>query len=736
MNSIFRRIRPARAGVVLGFAMLGTLAVTARAQQQGEAQDSTAKPKISYRISPVVVTATRTEKQVFEVPKPVSVLTETQIREQTPNNAADLLRSLPGLDVTGVGVNQVRPSIRGQRGQRILLLEDGMRLSNSRRQQSFGEIPGIVDVTSLDRIEIVRGPASVLYGTDAIGGVINLITLRPVEEGLHGNAGYRYSSQDGQNKGTGGLDGRFGRWSFLARGTFRDAGSYKAPTGSFGAITLDSNTTVFDTGTKDYNLEGYLGYQLGGRSEIFAKYERYHADTSGFGYVEPAAYAPDQPFIRILYPYQSFDKVTLGYRGENLHLGIADRVHAVGYYQGNQRRLSNNVFVNLGIPDLPEAGVSAESFNYTDLASFGARLEATKLAGGRVMLTYGVDMFRDRSQNSDSSVTTVYGFGPPQPEVSTTPLVPYASYLNAGTFLQADWQFASRGTVIVSGRYQYIRAATTETPGITDPPQTRSYRTLVGAANVEYRLTPMVALVGSVGRAFRAPNLVEQFFNGLTPEGAAYQVPNPDLKPESSINFDLGTRYRNRYLFLEAFWFRNEIRDGIRIAATGDSLNGLPTYSNVNVDKLRFTGLEVSTDVMLPLGFTIGGSYTHLRTKDVLNENNPVGDSYGDKVQFDVGYRDSADRFWVEYDLRHNGERKDSELSGPIGTSPIGPVLPAFTVHSIRGGVTLFRTGTQTHRVGVAVTNLTNALYAEFSNASFFRPEARRGVTLTYDVSF
>jgi hemoglobin/transferrin/lactoferrin receptor protein len=739
MNRAFCRIRPAligRACVWLLVGVFGASSVAAQERRQGEVPDSTAKPKVSYRISPVVVTATLTEKNAFDVPKPVSVLSGIQIRERTPNNAADLLRTLPGLDVTGVGVNQVRPSIRGQRGQRILLLEDGMRLSNSRRQQSFGEIPGIVDVTSLERIEIVRGPASVLYGTDAIGGVINLITRRPTEEGVHGSGGYRYSSQDGQHKGMGSLYGRLGSWAFRAKGTVRDAGSYRAPTGSFGDIRLDSNTTVFDTGTKDYNLESYLGYELSGRSEVFGKYERYHADTSGFGYVDPAAYAPDQPFIRILYPDQSFDKFTLGYRGADLDLVIADRLDVVGYYQRNQRRLSNDVFVSFGIPNAPEAGVSAQSFNNTNLATFGARLEASKLAGSSVMLTYGLDMFRDRSENSDSSVTTVFGFGPPEPEVSTVPLVPYASYLSAGAFLQADWQFTSRGSVILSGRYQYTRAASRETPGLTDTLQTRTYNTLVGAANVMYEITPMVMLVGSVGRAFRAPNLVEQFFNGLTPEGAAYQVPNPDLSPESSLNFDLGARYRNRYMFLEAFWFRNEIRDGIRIAQTGDSLNGLPMYSNVNVDKLRFTGVEVSADVMLPIGMSVGGSYTHLSTKDVLNENNPVGDSYGDKFQFDVGYRNPSDRFWVEYNFRHNGERKDSELSGPLGTSPIGPVLPAFTVHSVRGGVTLFRRGGHTHRVGVVVSNLTDALYAEFSNAGFFRPESRRGVTLTYDVSF
>jgi len=739
MLVVLSRFRLAGRTLLIAFSavLTGTQLVAQEQPAPREQADSTEqKPQISYRISPVVVTATRTEKSQFDVPKPVSVLNQAEIRERTPNNPADLLRSLPGVDVTGVGVNQVRPSIRGQRGQRILLLEDGMRLSNSRRQQSFGEIPGIVDIASLERVEIVRGPASVLYGTDAIGGVINLITIRPTEEGLHGTGGYRYSSQDGQHRGIGSLNGRFGAWSFRVKGSYRDAGDYRAPGGSFGEITLDSNTTVFDTGTNDYSVEGYLGYRLSRASEVFAKYERYDADTSGFGYVEPTAYAPDAPFIQILYPFQTFDKFTFGYRGEGLRIGVADQLDVVAYYQGNKRRLSNDVFVSFGIPTAPDAGVSVQSFNYTDLETFGARLEATKFAGSDVMLTYGLDMFRDASENSDTSFTTVVGFGPPQQTVSVVPLVPYANYLNAGGFLQADWQFTSKTSLIVSGRYQHIRAATEQTPGLEITPETRTYNTVVGAANLLYEVTPMITLLGSVGRAFRAPNLVEQFFNGLTPEGAAYQVPNPDLEPETSLNFDLGARYRNRHLFLEAFWFRNEISNGIRIDATGDSLNGLPTFWNVNVDKLRFTGVEVAADVLLPAGFTVGGSYSHLSTKDVLNENNPIGDSYGDKFQADVGYRHPSDRFWLGYSLRHNGERKDSELSGPIGASPIGEVLPAFTVHSLRGGVTLFRRASHTHRVGVAVTNLTNALYAEFSNAGFFRPEARRGVTVTYDIAF
>src|SRR5436190_1584212 len=80
-----------------------------------------------------------------------------------------------GLDATGVGANQRRPEIRLQRGQRILLLEDGLRLNNARRQQDFGELPALAG-GDVQQVEVVRGPSSVLYGTDALGGVVNIIT--------------------------------------------------------------------------------------------------------------------------------------------------------------------------------------------------------------------------------------------------------------------------------------------------------------------------------------------------------------------------------------------------------------------------------------------------------------------------------------------------------------------------------------------------------------------------------
>jgi outer membrane receptor protein involved in Fe transport len=218
----------------------------------------------------------------------------------------------------------------------------------------------------------------------------------------------------------------------------------------------------------------------------------------------------------------------------------------------------------------------------------------------------------------------------------------------------------------------------------------------------------------------------------VTPEGIAYQSPNPDLKPETSLNVDLGLRVRYGRVYAEGFVFQNDIRDGIRIAATGDSVNGLPEYQNTNVDHLRFRGVELSGRVRGPAGFSMTGMFTHLDSEDVLDPNNPVGETFSTSYRAALRYDEARDRFFVEYELRGNGDRKDVLP----GSNPVGSTLPSFLVHNARAGVTVLRRGLHTQRIGVAVLNIGDELYAEFTNVSFFRPETGRSLLVTYDVTF
>jgi outer membrane receptor protein involved in Fe transport len=670
---------------------------------------------------------------------PVQAITPQYLKEQVPNTVSDLFRGMTGLDVSGVGANQVRPIIRGQRGQRVLLLADGIRLNNSRRQQDFGELPALVDVSSVNRVEVVRGPASVLYGSDAIGGVVNIITEPQQTDALHGTLGYRYGSEADQHKGNARVVGGLGRWDLAVGASWRDAGWYSAPAGSFGNITLTEATQVQNTGVQDRSIDARLGYRFTSRHRVFGKFERYEADEAGFGFVDPDAYAPGEPSIEILYPFQDFTKFSLGYAGAELNSVLADRFEAVGYVQQNKRRLDFNLFTLFGPGTPPGAGIAIETENFTDIGTTGFRLEARKLAASPLLLTYGLDFFRDDSENTDVSDQTVLGFGPPMTETDSTPTLPNATYRAIGVFLQGELAIGPRATVILGGRYQDTRAESQVTEGLDNQAETDTNRAFVGALNAIYEVTEGLSLVGTLGRGFRAPNLIELFFEGATPEGGGYQKRNTDLKPEKSLNIDLGLRYRNQWVSAEGFVFRNQIDDAIRIAPLDEEIGGFPAFTNVNVDdRLLFTGVEISADFFLPSGFTLGGNFSQLTSEEIVEPGpdevvNPVGDSYSSKLGWRGRWDEARDRFFVEYVGRHNGERKEVVLI----ENPIGEVLPAFTVHDVRAGVTFLRTPDgRPQRVVLGLQNITDELYAEFSNASFFRPEPGRRVTLALELAF
>jgi len=687
-------------------------------------------------LNKITVTATRSPKTVFRTASPVVVVDSARIRATLPNGVAELLRESPGVDITGTGANQGRPVIRGQRGQRILLLEDGIRLNNSRRQQDFGEIPALVGLDAIDRVEVVRGPASVLYGTDAIGGVINLITVQPMYGGtgnrINGRASYLYSTSDRQQRPSSAVVGQVGRFGFAAAGSYRNARAYDAPAGDFGDVRLSDQTHVMDTGVRDESVVLQSGYGFSEYQSVSVKVSRYTAHDAGFGFVENAALgATNAPTIQIRYPDQTYQKLTLQYRGNALGLPFADRAEITGYTSDNDRSLTLGVFVPFG-PGTPlGAGVRVDNRNFTDIRTAGFRAEAAKSIG-RHLLTYGMDFFRDRSDNTDSSVTTIIGFGPPIPQLNDTATTPNAAFRSVGIFAQGDMSITNRLSAVLGARWQSVTAGTRPTPRITSPLAESTDGTAVGAANVLYQLTDRVNVIASFGRAFRSPNLIERFFKGATPEGSGYQLPNGGLKPERSFDVDLGVKVGTAQLYAEGFVFRNEVRDGIRIAPTGTKVGPFNAFQNVNVDKIRDQGAEILVQARLVRGFALGGTYTRFSSKNVLEPLNPVGDTYSSKVTGLLGWRGPSGRFWSEYAVRMNGERKDVDL----GTSPVGAVLPSFVVHSLRGGARLFSVGSVSNDITVVLNNLTNALYAEFSNASFFRPEPKRTLAVSWTSSF
>jgi hemoglobin/transferrin/lactoferrin receptor protein len=671
---------------------------------------------------------------VRDVAAPVLVVDTLKLRAQLSLGLADALRGEPGVDIVGVGANQARPTIRGQRGQRILLLADGMRINNSRRQQDFGEIPALVDLGRVSRIEVVRGPASVLYGTDAIGGVINVITREPSfddTERVSGRVSYLYGGAGDVNKASVAITGRARTLAYDLFGTVRSAGDYSAPAGSYGKVSLADDQRVQHSGVRDRNAAASLAWRASDRGRLFARYERYAADDAGFGYVPPGTIGGNPTEIEILYPRQDFWKGAAGLNASTPGARLADRFDFVVYSQRNMRDLTQRIFALFGPGTPPGAGVGINTANYTDITSRGLRLEATK-ALSRVIVTYGIDAYHDRSENRDSSKTTVIGFGPPQTRSSNRPQVPNAALTSYGAFAQGDLRLHEAFSLIVGGRTQRTESQPRVTAGRSDSIAHYVDGTAVYALNGVWRATDGLSVVATLGSGFRSPNLVERYFDGPTPEGSAYQQATPDLKPERSVNVDAGLKYRNARLAAEATIFRNDIRDAIVIAPTGGRRGTLPVYENVNVGRLRAKGIEATATFVLAAGFTASANYTTLSTTNIAQPDAPVGDSYANKFNASLGWSERAGRLWAEYAIRRNGEKKEIAPTA----SPVGVTLPAFTVHAIRTGVRGWQLGALRQDLTVVINNLTNRLYAEAANASFFRPESGRHAVISISTAF
>lgn len=685
----------------------------------------------------VTVTATRSPTDSRRVPAPVTVVDSASIREKSPNSAADLLKEAPGVDIVGTGPNQGRPSIRGQRGQRILLLQDGLRLNNNRRQQDFGELPALVDVDQIERVEVVRGPSSVLYGSDAIGGVINLITRAPRSDGVtrvRGNLGYRYTGAGDQQRGDGSVTFTRNAFAFTASGSLRNAGNYEVPGGSFGDLTLPDGIRLDDSGVRDRSLNLYGSWRGQGRSSAWIRHDRYVARDAGFGFVEPRILGDTSTRIKLTYPWQAVQKTTAGVNFSSLGLPIADRVDLSVYAQGNDRDFDSSVDVYIPTGPGRTAVINSRSFNRTDVNSAGLRLEAAKVLS-RVVFTYGVDAVRDDATATDSAYSRTTGFGPtPIVRSSTTPSLPDADMSNLGAFFQGDWRLHDRFSLITGVRYHEVHAETRKTAGLPDSVAglVANNNTTVYSLNGIYRITDHVSAVATYGRGFRAPNLIERYFSGPSTDGSAFQVANTALAPERSTNYDVGLRLNFSRVDAEYFYFRNNLKDGILTRATGNRIGNLPEYQNINVERLRTNGHEASVRVFLGRGFDLNANYTKLETKNPDRPDIPVSGTYSSKLNTALGYRPPSGRFWAEGAVRHQGRQQDINL----GTSPIGSVLPSFTVLNVRGGVRVATIGGRPQELALAINNLGDALYAEAANSAFVRPEPGRHVILSVRTSF
>ncbi|HET7437087.1 MAG TPA: TonB-dependent receptor [Thermoanaerobaculia bacterium] len=361
---------------------------------------------------------------------------------------------------------------------------------------------------------------------------------------------------------------------------------------------------------------------------------------------------------------------------------------------------------------------------------------------------------RDHSFNTDFSTTTTTIRTPHGNRASVTTdsvaNAPNATNTTYGVFAQDEISIGRKLSVTTGLRFDSVETVAEETPNWNVEGLGFSDRTFVGALSAKYQLNPKINLLASWGRGFRAPNIIERLFNGATPEGSGYQLLNMGLQSETSDNFDLGLKYSRANAFMEAVAFRNEIHGGIiqaylspqEIAQLDAETRAAITASHAqfvvqqrNTARLRYDGVELALGWRESHGLVLGGNYTWIDGVRIDAANPPSGDSYSNKAVAYARYEPAHGRFWAEYHVRHNG-KVNANLESNAPVPPVGRTLPSFTVHGIGAGAQLFRMGGFANEVTVWIENATDELYAEFSNATFFRPEPGRTAKISYRVTF
>ena len=461
------------------------------------------------QLAAVQVTATPAATSAASSPQPTSVVEGAELRTAQGAALGETLEQVPGVRslsmTTGIG----KPVIRGMTHYRVVTLDNGQRTET----QAWGhDHSPNVETATAERVEVIRGPSSVLYGSDALGGVINVVAS-PVPDAIDVPRFVRGRLATSYNHNVRGADGTLTAEAAAggvgARGavTVRGSGDMRTPSG-----------TLANTDNQALATEGALGYRgAWGSASV-----RYAGRDERIEIFDDPVKSPGYTGFQLIDTHRGTAELTapLGGGGARLQLN--------GGYEQNFRR-------EFAATDsaVPELGLFVR--NWTAFAHLH-HPRVGPLAG-----TLGVSGMTSDFENR-----------------GTKTLIPSSGTRTAAVYL---FEQAERGrwTATVGGRYDYRTLSTRGNSAIDVPAQRRAFSAVTGSAGVLYRLTEPVALVLNVARGFRAPAAPDLFANGFHEGTRAFERGNPELEVETSLNTELGVRVTRADLTAEATTFVNVV---------------------------------------------------------------------------------------------------------------------------------------------------------------------------------
>jgi len=631
------------------------------------------------RLPPVLITATRTTEKPFEVPYSVDVVDATDFERKLPRTAPEALRELPAIMLQKTAHGQGSPYLRGFTGFRALMLVDGIRLNNSTFRDGPNQYWSTIDPLSLDRLEVVRGPSSVLYGSDAIGGTVNAISSVPTGYGAgldwHAQTVYRFSSAERSHVGR-----------------VQAGAQYKQTLGvqvgvspkTFGDLRGGAKVgTQPKTGYDELDWDAKLEYFPAPNGRLVYAHQtvnindawRTHSTLYGRSW-EGTTVGSDQK--------RAFDQTRhldyLQYHAAALP-GLVEELHlSISYHRPNEveQRVRASGTQELQTVDVQTLGLSAQCQTSSSLGRW----------------VYGAEYYRDWVNSSfrrynaagDLIETRVQG-----------PVADDATYDLLGAYIEDRIPWVNeRLQLTVGGRYTHAEVdankvrdpATGTTFSLAD-----SWDNVVGSARLIYAWdeAERAALFIGASQGFRAPNLSD-----LTRWDADWglEVPSPGLQPEQFLSLEIGGRLRGKGAAVEATFFHTFLDGMILRVPTGETNQGVPVVAKENAGDGFAQGVELSGSLTLARDCLLWGNFTWMegRVDAPLIESGPVRSSYLSRLMpptLNAGLRWTSPnrRVWAELaatlaadaDKLAPNDRLDTQRIPPGGT-------PGYAVCHLRAG--------------------------------------------------
>jgi len=769
----------------------------------------------------VSVTAARSEREIRQIPLHIETLTAAAIEQVNPTSTGDALATVANVTQVGNGPFGMRPRLRGLDSTRMLVLIDGERLNTARQATNrTGAEVGLVPPDAVQRIEIVNGAGTLLYGSDALAGTINIVTnepmFSPTTRWLYGFNSY-FSSNENGRRGTLTLGVTTPKYAVRVQGGAEAFDNYEA-----GDLDVEDTRTFFTSGrirrgdTIDDNF-GAAGLRFGAFPDPFnapyvradatvpnsqasgnfimatglarlgenrslrVRYQRRHMKDVGF-----PDFAQPYFFNATSLPHSNLDKVSGRYEAQAVTPWLAN-LSLTAYYQRTERQLRNLLPVQFPAPTavtfFPINVMRLDVLSETEQRVWtpGVDLQAVLTPATNHVVTTGLTFYRDRSSDDRLTTTTtsmvgqvalgargpaavvfpsLVQLGPPS--VARPVRVPNASLRDVAVFVQDEWRVRPELSVIGGLRGDFYSLNSEATPGysvasvvagavpainpatLPDPNGVSVARqALTGdigmVANPSGRVSPFIR----IGRSYRHPNLEELLFAGPATTGSI--APNIEVKPETGVNFDVGTKFTAGKVSGGAYVFVNQYKNFIVQDLVVATTPGGALVQTVNFADVRIHGLELSADAPLVSRYGIvtlsaSGAFTSGTITEATDPR--TGASYADspfdditpvKVVFSGRFTEPKGRWWAEYGVRTQGDV--TRVARTLLESPF--IIPqdllsldGFAVQRLAWGINFTR-GRDRLGVTFALENLADKYYREHYQ---FAPSRGRSFTVGVNV--